>query len=110
MWYASSMPEDQRDMVEAGHAAVAYAQQVRKFHRRRTAKTSQQREADIEMALERLREAMEPIRSEIGRFPYGPQTTVAEARREAIRECSAAIQSERRKLWKMRARRQRVAA
>lgn len=83
-------------------SAVAYAQQVRRFHARRTAATSKQRAADIELALTRLKEAMRPLRTEIGRFPYGPQTTVAEANRQAIRDASAQIQKERRKLWKLR--------
>ena len=51
-----------------------------------------------------LKRAMRPLRSEIGRFPYGPQTDEAEANREEIREASTAIQRERRKLWKMRGR------
>jgi aminoglycoside phosphotransferase family enzyme len=91
-----------KDAIESADAAVAFAQQVRRFHRRRTARTAHQRAEDIERALERLREAMAPLRSEIGRFPYGPQTDAAEANREAIRERSAAIQRERRKLWKMK--------
>lgn len=90
--------------IDDADAAVAFAAQVRKFHRRRTDKRqSSQRAADIESALSRLRDAMEPLRSEIGRFPYGAQTDVAERNRETIREASAAIQRERRKLWKMRA-------
>lgn len=99
------MPDESTDMVQVGLGAVQFAQNVRRLHRRRTDKTSPQRAADIQMAMDRLREAMDPIRSEIGRFPYGPQTTVAEERRQAIRDCSAAIQSERRKLWKMRGKR-----
>lgn len=90
------------DAIEAADAAVIFAQQVRRMHRRRSGRTSKQRSSDIELALTRLKEAMGPIRSEIGRFPYGPQTDAAEANREAIRVASARIQSERRKLWKMR--------
>lgn len=98
------MPDEATDMVHIGWGAVTFAQNVRRMHRRRTEKTSPQRTADIQMAMDRLREAMDPIRSEIGRFPYGPQTTIAEERRQAIRDCSTAIQSERRKLWKMRSK------
>lgn len=90
------------DAIESADAAVAFAQQVRRFHRRRTNRSAQQRADDIALALQRLKEAMAPLRSEIGRFPYGPQTDAAEANREAIREASAAIQRERRKLWKMK--------
>lgn len=97
------MPEalDEQVMAEA-KAAVLHAQRVRRTHRRRTAKKAEQRIADIDMARERLFEAMQPLRSEIGRFRYGPQTVTAEANRDAIRAASAAIQRERRKLWKMR--------
>lgn len=91
-----------KDAIENADAAVAFAQQVRKFHRRRTARKVEQRARDIELALQRLKDAMKPLRSEIGRFPYGPQTTIAEQNRERIRDASAALQRERRKLWKMK--------
>lgn len=91
-----------QDAIDAADAAVAFAQQMRKFHRRRTARNQQRRVDDIELALARLRDAMAPLRSEIGRFPYGPQTDIAERNRDRIRNASLAIQSERRQLWKMR--------
>lgn len=75
------------------------------FHAKRTGKDSPQRKADIELALERLKEAMKPLKSEIGKFPYGPQTDQAEANRQIIRDASAAIQAQRRKLWKLNKRR-----
>lgn len=93
------MPEN---LIEDAEAAIAFAQQVRRFHRRRTHRDSEQRSEDIRLALERLREAMSPLRTEIGRFPYGPQTSIAEGNRQRIRDASDAIQRERRKLWKMR--------
>jgi hypothetical protein len=97
------MPKElPKDVIEQAEAAVAFAQQVRRLHRRRTDKSSLQRTQDIELAILRLKEAMAPLRSEIGRFPYGPQTDAAEANRERIREVSTAVQRERRKLWKMR--------
>lgn len=97
------MPENLPDnMIEYADAAVVYAQQVRRMHRRRTDKKSPRRAEEIEGALARLREAMRPLRSEIGRFPYGPQTTAAEANRDRIRAASEAIQIERRKLHKMK--------
>lgn len=103
MWYDSSMPSElPRDAIESAEAAVAFAQQVRKFHRRRTDRGAEQRRRDIEVAIERLRTAMVPLRAEIGRFPYGPQTTVAENNRNKIRAASDSLQRERRKLWKMR--------
>lgn len=102
MWYASFMPTElPEDTIETALAAVAFAQQVRRFHARRTDKKSSQRASDIKLALSRLQNAMGPLRSEIGRFPYGPQTTLAENNRQVIRDASDAIQRERRKLWKM---------
>lgn len=103
MWYASFMPSElPKDAIETAEAAVAFAQQVRRYHRRRTQRDAKQRSTDVNLALERLKEAMGPLRSEIGRFPYGPQTTQAERNRQKIRDTSDAIQRERRKLWKMR--------
>lgn len=103
MWYASYVPETLPDSaIEDADASVVFALLVRRRHRRRTSRTSNQRQADIELALARLKEAMAPLKSEIGRFPYGPSTAIAEANREAIREASQAIQRERRKLFKMK--------
>lgn len=97
------MPENTIEQhVEAAELAVDYATNVRRYHAKRSDRDSQQRKDDIEMALSRLKEAMKPLRSEIGRFPYGAQTDAAEAVREKVRESSDAIQRERRKLWKMR--------
>lgn len=81
--------------------AVANAQEVRALHRRRTERTDRQRQHDLTLALRRVKAAMGPLRSEIGKFPYGPQTDIAEENRVKIREASAALQRERRKLWKM---------
>jgi hypothetical protein len=109
MWYASHMkPEEEQTILDSANAAVEYAVQVRKFHRRRTNRTSQQREQDVNLALARLRDAMQPIRSAIGRFPYEPATELVFQRQERIREASNSIQRERRKLWKLRARKDKV--
>jgi len=89
------------EAVDEAHASVAFAQLVRKRHARRSATVSEQRARDIDLALERLRLAMRPLKSAIGGFMYGPQTQVAEENRQTIREASHAIQRERRKLWKM---------
>lgn len=103
MWYSSLMPEELPDQdLELAEEAVLYAQSVRRLHRRRTDRNSSQRKADIEMALSGLRKAMRPLRTHIGRFPYGPATVTAEKNREAIYEASRRVQSERRKLWKMK--------
>lgn len=96
------MPKDLPEReIESANAAVAYAQQVRKFHRRRSARNAAQRVHDVELALKRLKTAMTPLKSEMGRFPYGPQTIQAEANREVIRVAAADIKRERIKLWKM---------
>jgi hypothetical protein len=111
MWYASSMPAElSESMMEAADAAVIFAQQVRRMHRRRTGRSSTQRKTDIDLAIFRLKEAMGPLRSEIGRFAYGPQTTLAERNRQAIRDASDKLQRERRKLWKMQTTEQRESA
>ena len=96
------MPEKlDKNILDAADAAVRNAQDVRRYHRRRTQRRSSQRKTDIAVALQRLKEAMAPLKSEIGKFPYGPQTTEAEKNRQLIRKASDAIQAERRKLWKM---------
>jgi hypothetical protein len=89
------------DALAEAEAAVRHAQMVRNQHRRRTERGSPTREADIALALDRLKAAMRPLRSEIGRFKYG---SAGDDSREAIRGASLAIQKERRKLWKMRSR------
>lgn len=80
--------------------AVEAAQKVRRRHARRPTK-QEKRAADIEAALERLRKAMTPIRSEIGRYAYVQVNDESEAVRDLVREASSALQAERRKLWKM---------
>jgi type VI protein secretion system component VasF len=97
------MPQKRPDAeLDAANAAVLNAIRVREFHARRTERNSRQRAQDIELALERLRDAMRPLKSMIGAFPYGPATEAAERNRDEIREASEKIQRQRRKLWKMR--------
>lgn len=99
------MPETIPDgYVEAAEAAIEHAQTVRAVHRRKTGKGAPQREADLRLALKRIKDAMAPLRSMIGKFPYGPQTDRAEANRERIYDLSRSLQVERRKLWKMQQR------
>lgn len=87
--------------MEAARAAVRNAINVRNHHRRRTPRGDAQREADLAVALDRLREAMSPLRSAIGQFPFEPQTEAVLVRQAEIRELSTAIQAQRRRLWKM---------
>lgn len=81
--------------------AVKHAQEVRVYHRKRSARDDPQRRSDLQMALTRVKAAMEPLRSEIGKFPTQHGTAVILARQERIRKASLALQRERRKLWKM---------
>jgi hypothetical protein len=89
------------EALQEAELAVQNAQDVRRFHRKRTEKGDVQREADLNMAIERVRAAMKPLRSEIGRFPKQPNTANVLSRQKRIRAASNALQAERRKLWKM---------
>ena len=91
--------------LTAAKQAVEHARKVRAVHRRRSNRGAPQREQDISLALERIQRAMQPLRSMIGRFPYGPQTDEAEANRQLVRDASQELQRERRKLWKMQSHR-----
>lgn len=92
------MDEDTRQELNHANAAIEYAQEVRAYHRRRTRRGNKQREDDISLALDRLKRAMQPIRTRIGKMPYTP----AVPENELVRQVSKDIQIERRKLWKMR--------
>lgn len=94
-------PKPEENLLVA-QAAVEFAQEVRKHHRRRSERNSHQRQEDIALALKRIRDAMRPLRSELGRFPYNPGADTE--RQEKIKAASQALQKERRKLWKMRPR------
>lgn len=87
--------------VNEARLAVQNAQEVRTYHRKRTLRGDSQRQLDLSLAYKRVHTAMKPLRSHIGKFPYGPQTEIAANNRQIIREASAALQKERRKLWKM---------
>jgi hypothetical protein len=105
VWYTSLMPHRlDPAIISAAESAVEHAQRVRRTHARRTERTTPQRVVDIDMALARLHEAMRPLKSEIGKFRYGPVTPEAEENRTKIRDASESIQRERRKLWKMKNR------
>jgi hypothetical protein len=90
------------NIFSSGESAVRFAQQVRSNHRRRTERTSAQRQQDVEMAMERIADAMVPIRTLIGRYPHRRRVTPAlEEKMEAVHDLSGRLQAERRKLWKM---------
>lgn len=101
MWYAPVMKltHTQSEMVEEAARAVENARAVREFHAKRNKRGTRQRETDIRLALERLRDAMKPIRRTIARLPYDAAGMDA----DVLKTASQDIQRERRKLWKMRA-------
>ena len=111
MWYSSFMAEiNLPEALEAAEAAAQNAQRVRAFHRRRTDKRSKQRAQDIEIALERIKDAMGPLRTFLGRYSYGPQTVARHGQYQKVSAASRALQAERRKLWKMQNRKPEEAA
>lgn len=93
------------EAVHEARLAVQNAQEVRAFHRKRTERGDKQREDDLRLALERVKRAMKPLRSEIGRFPKQGSSPIILQRQEKVRAASLALQKERRKLWKMLDRR-----
>lgn len=93
-----------RDIIQEGNDAVEYAASVRAYHARRTRRGAAQREEDIKIALDRLKRAMKPVRSEIAAYPYKPLREANAADRAEMQSLSRAIQRERRKLWKMQVR------
>lgn len=101
MWYTSPM-SDYEEALTSAERAVKHAVSVREHHRRRTEKKSPQRQTDIQVAIDGLKDAMAPLREHLGRFPYLPPTEALTQMRERMLDASDAIQTERRKLWKMR--------
>ena len=94
------MPDSTEAHLQAADRAVTFARDVRRYHARRTPKTSNQRRTDLTEARERLRAAMKPLRSYLGR-PDTRQTQASTREREKVLAASKAIQTERRKVWKM---------
>lgn len=95
-----------QEMVERAVFATQHARQVRELHAKRTTKGSKNRETDIQASLDRLRGAMRPIRSALGRqkAPYDDRGV---EHRALLLDVSDAMQRERRKLWKMQKRKRR---
>lgn len=86
------------EVIEEARRAAEHGRAVREFHAKRNKRGSRQRETDIRLALERLRDAMRPVRRYIARLPYESAGIDV----EALREASERLQKERRKLWKMK--------
>lgn len=102
MWYASEMRLEASidGTVDDAASACAYARGIRYNHAKRNKRGSRQREIDIQLGLERLAAAMKPIRRTIARLPYEK----AQFDVDELRGASKALQTERRKLWKMKAK------
>lgn len=90
-----------KDEIKEAAEAVKAAQRTRKKYASKGNLLAEPRIKDIDEALARLKAAMKPLRSAIGRFPFEPQTETAENRQRLVRLASEAIQKERIKLWKM---------
>jgi aminoglycoside phosphotransferase family enzyme len=102
MWYDSLMTEEELlNALAEADAAAKFARMTRKRHARRSTPTNVQRMDDLNEAMTRVKEAMVPLRSYIGRSPYLPQTSFVSASVDRCRERSAELQKERRKTWKM---------
>lgn len=95
------MAQSMENPLKQAARAIQFAQEVRSYHRRRTERGSRQRAADLLEAQKRLRDAMKPLRSYLGRAPYGPQTHTAQREIARVRKASKALQGERRRIWKM---------
>lgn len=93
--YEMPIEEPLKDTLARADLAVQNAQSVRKMHARKKLK---RREKDLELALQRLKAAMKPVRHQIARQAYLPAT----AEGAKLRKASADLQRERRKIWKMR--------
>lgn len=96
------MTQDEvKDHLRAARAAVAHARDVRAYHRRKTDKTNPQRIQDLANAREQVARAMIPLRSYLGKAAYFPPSQSREELTTRVKKASHALQSERRKLWKM---------
>lgn len=105
MWYIVPMNGHPIELeIQKAEAAIRYAQDVRSHHRRRTNKGNPQREADLKSGVRRIKSAMKPLRSYLGRAQYEEQTAEHLEQVELVKEISQRLQTERRKLWKMRSK------
>lgn len=89
------------EALKEAFAACRHAETTRTFHARRSEKGSKQRHEDLHAARERLRLAMVPLRSYLGRMQYKSSTASMLELSNRVRMASGAIQAERRKIWKM---------
>lgn len=85
------------DTLTNARVAIKHARSVRDYHAKRSARGTRQRELDIKLALEKLKEAMKPVHRHVARMQYR-----IGAADDELREMSRQLQVERRKLWKMK--------
>lgn len=97
--------------LHTARLAASHARDVRAAYRKRVDRDDRQRQVDIQNALNRLKRAMEPIRSELARIPYKLRENELAKAQEVLRRerailltASDGLQRERRKLWKMQKR------
>jgi len=93
----------ERDL-KAAELAARHAKDVREYHARRSSKGSKQREHDLQEATARLKKAMKPLRSWLGQASSKNSTTAHEEITDRVRQTSKELQAQRRRLWKMMAR------
>lgn len=98
MWYTYFMKED----IKNAERAILFAQQVRRMHARRTPTNSKRRNNDIELGITRLHEAMKPIRAMTAKARFQPFNSISAEQRELVQSVSLRLQTERRKLWKLK--------
>lgn len=94
--------------LKEAHAACRHAQDIRGFYARRSERDSKQRQDDLHAARERVRLAMTPLRSYLGKSAKLTQSRTNIDLANRVREASKALQTERRKLWKMQTSEARV--
>lgn len=85
--------------IEAGQATAREAREFREEVRWRVRKDDPDRRAHVDQLLDSIDDAMKPIRSHVGRLVHEPLPAQQE---RDLRECSAALQYERRQLKKMK--------
>lgn len=105
MWYDSRMNEHPlHEELKSAEAAIRHAKDVRAYHAKRTKRGSKQREQDLQSASDRLKSAMAPIRSYLGRAAYEMKTPLRSKHQVEAKRVSKKLQKERRSLWKMKDR------
>lgn len=90
-----------QDALKVAKVAIINARDTRQFHARVSERGDPQRDRDLTDAREQVARAMIPLRSYLGKAIYFEPTEHREKLNDRVRLASKALQSERRKLWKM---------